>query len=83
MTLSELLAEFTREYTAIATFAEGLSGQQLSRKARIPMLKDSPLGEYPTLGEWVMGLCDYHIGFHVGHMREILDSLGFPAKKNA
>ncbi len=80
MTLSGLLAEFTREYTDIAAFVEGLSAEQLSRRARIPMLKESPLGEYPTLAQWVMGLSDYHIGFHIGHMREILDALHLPAK---
>ena len=81
MTLSELLAEFDREYTAIAAFVEGLSEEQLSRKAHIPMLRDSPLGEYPTLSQWVSGLSGYHIGFHIDHMREILQALGLPGKK--
>ncbi len=81
MTLSELLAQFTREYTDIAAFVEGLSGEQLSRKARIPMLKGSALGEYPTLAQWVLGLSDYHIGFHVDHMREILGARGVPVKR--
>jgi hypothetical protein len=80
MKLSDLLSEFTREYTAIAAFVGGLSMEQLARKARIPMLKESPLGEYPTLAQWVLGLSDYHIGFHITHMREILQALRLPAK---
>ncbi len=76
MTLSALLGEFDREYSGIAAFVEGLSEVQLSRKARIPMLKESPLGEYPTLAEWVLGLCSFHIDFHVNHMREIRQALG-------
>ncbi len=76
MTLSELLAEFDREYSGIAAFVEGLSEAQLSRKARIPMLRESPLGEYPTLARWVLGLSSYHIDFHIDHMREIMKALG-------
>ena len=81
MSLAELLAEFDLEYTRIAAFVEGLSEEQLSRKAHIPMLKDSPLGEYPTLAQWAIGLSDYHIGFHIDHMREILQALGLTEKK--
>ncbi len=81
MSLAELLSEFDREYSSMAAFVEGLSGEQLSRKAHIPMLKDSPLGEYPTLAQWVDGLSNYHIGFHVDHMREIVQALGLSEKK--
>ena len=81
MSLAELLAEFDREYTRIATFIEGLSEEQLSRKAHIPRFKDSPLGEYPTLAQLAVGLSNYHIGFHIDHMREILQALGLPGEK--
>ena len=80
MSLAELLAEFDQEYSRIAAFVESLSEEQLSRKAHIPMLKDSPLGEYPTLAQWAVGLSTYHIGFHVDHMREISQALGLPGK---
>ena len=76
MKLAELLDEFDREYKRIAKFIEGLSEEQLSRKAHIPMLKDSPLGEYPTLAQWASGLTDFHIGFHIDHLREILQVVG-------
>ncbi len=82
MSLAELLAEFDREYAGIAAFIEGLSEGQLLRRAHIPMLKDSPLGEYPTLGQWAVGLSSFHIGFHIDHMYEILQALGLQAKKN-
>ncbi len=79
MSFSELLAEFDREYAGIAAFVEGLSEEQLARKAHIPMLKNSELGEYPTLAQWAFGIGNYHIGFHIDHMKEIREALHIPA----
>jgi len=76
MTMSELLAEFKKEYLQIADFAAGLSEVQLGRKAHIPMLKETGLGEYPTLASFVGGLTDYHMAFHIKHMQELMKALG-------
>ena len=76
MTFSALLAEFENEYNRIADFAAGLSANQLNRKAHIPLLKETPLGEYPTLAQWIAALVDYHVGFHTDHLREIREALG-------
>jgi hypothetical protein len=76
MTMAELLAEFEREYGQMAELVENLTQEQLNRKAHIPLLKESPFGEYPTLAEWVGLLTDYHIDFHVNHMKEIVRELG-------
>ncbi|MEW6532742.1 MAG: DinB family protein [Thermodesulfobacteriota bacterium] len=75
-TFAELLGEFDREYGRMAEFVAGLSEEQLSRKAHIPILKETPIGEYPTLAEWVQVLAEYHVGSHTDHMRAILEALG-------
>ncbi|MHC1697195.1 MAG: DinB family protein [Geobacteraceae bacterium] len=75
MTMAELLAEFEREYGRMAEVVEDLTPEQLDRKAQIPLLKESPFGEYPTLAEWVGVLADFHIDFHISHMKEILREL--------
>jgi len=82
MGLAELLSEFDREYSGIATFIGRLSEEQLLRRAHIPIFKNRPLGEYPTLAQLTIGLSNYHIGFHIDHMREIMQVLGLPGKKN-
>jgi hypothetical protein len=76
MTLKELLSEFVKEYSHIAEVVEGLSDKQLGRKAHIPLLRETPIGEYPTLAMWVQAIGEYHLGSHIDHMKEILQGIG-------
>ena len=76
MTFHRLAAEVEKEYRRVSDFVEGLSATQAARKAHIPLLKDSPLGEYPTLEALAAGLGEYHLQFHIDHLREILGELG-------
>jgi hypothetical protein len=72
MSFGELVAECEINYQRIADFTAELTEEQLARTAHIPKLKDSPLGEYPTLDGMIYGLGEYHVQFHIDHLREIL-----------
>ena len=75
MSFSALVAECETDYQRIASFATELTEEQLARTAHIPKLKDSPLGEYPTLDGMILGLGEFHVQFHIDHLREILAAL--------
>jgi hypothetical protein len=76
MTFSVLLAQVEKEYRGIADFTDTLTDDQLARKGRIPAFKDSPLGEYLTLGTFISVIGESHLGSHIDHMTEILGLLG-------
>jgi hypothetical protein len=76
MTFAQLMSEVELEYSRIAGFTSALDERHLERKAHIPMLKDSPIGEYPTLGAWIELIGISHLSFHIGHLKEILQLLG-------
>ena len=75
MSFSELLAECAANYQQVAGFIEGLTDAQLERTAHIPELKETPLGEYPTLAAMINGLGEFHIQSHIEHLNEILAEL--------
>lgn len=75
MTVAQLLKGVEEEYEKMARFAEGITPEQLQRKAHVPLFKETPIGEYPTLAVWINAIGEYHMGFHIDHLREILLAL--------
>lgn len=65
-------------YQRIANFAAELTENQLARKAHIPKMNDSPLGEYPALDGMIYGFWAYYVQSHTDHLREILAALSSP-----
>ena len=69
--LSELVSKVDSDYGQIGKFFAGLNEEQLNRKAHIPFLKETPLGEYPTLGQWAIGMIQFHLNDHVQQLKNL------------
>jgi hypothetical protein len=63
------------KFRLVADFVAELTEEQLARTAHITEMKDSPLGEYPTLDGMINVLGEYQIQFHIDHLSEILAAL--------
>jgi len=74
MPVARYMEEIRAEYGEVADFAAGLTPEQLDRTARVPMLKDSPLGEYPSVEKMLFGLGQFHVRFHIDHLHDVLHS---------
>ncbi|KKL75718.1 hypothetical protein LCGC14_2052080 [marine sediment metagenome] len=75
MSLAEMRAGVRRQYQEVADFLADLSDEQLSRKAQIPLLKDTPIGEYATLAQWVGALLNLHLPNHINQVRNARQAL--------
>ena len=69
--ISELVSRIESDYAEIGRFLSGLSDDQLARKGHVAFLKDSPLGEYPTLGQWAGAIINFHLADHVNQLRAL------------
>jgi len=69
--VSELVSRIESDYAAIGSFLAGLNDDQLGRKAHIPFLKETPLGEYPTLGQWAGAVIHFHLADHLNQLRAL------------
>jgi hypothetical protein len=59
-------------YEAVAAYAEKLTPAQLARTAHVPVFKDSPMGERPSLATMIGVLGANHVRMHAEHLREVL-----------
>ena len=69
--ITELVSKIESDYAEIGQFLSRLSDEQLARKAHVPFLKESPLGEYPTLGQWAGAVINFHLADHVNQLRTL------------
>ncbi len=76
MSVSDLLATARRQYGEIAIFLGGLRDDELAHKARIPLLKETPIGEYATLAQWAGAIINFHLPDHINQLRTIRDQVG-------
>jgi hypothetical protein len=67
----ELLSRVEGQYAEVGNFLAGLNDEQLNRKAHVPFLKETPLGEYPTLGQWAIGLINFHLNDHIQQLKTL------------
>jgi hypothetical protein len=58
-------------YSEMGAFLSGLNEEQLNRKAQVPLLKETPIGEYPTLGQLAGALINFHLNDHVQQLRNL------------
>ena|SRR3972149_6047499 len=69
--IAALMSKIDTDYAEIGRFLAGLSDEQLDRKAHIPFLKETPLGEYPTLGQWAGAVITFHLNDHINQLRTL------------
>ncbi|HMK60795.1 MAG TPA: hypothetical protein VK452_06585 [Dissulfurispiraceae bacterium] len=75
MTLADLLVLFEQRYKLLSDRAALLTDKQLAKTAHIPLLKESSIGEHPTLAKWLEAIAEYHLNFHIDHLKEIRQAL--------
>jgi len=71
LSCSELLSKVEEQYSGIGKFLAGLTEEQLARKAHIAFLKETPLGEYPTLAQWASAIMNFHLNEHINQLRNL------------
>ncbi len=69
--VAELRTSVIDQYKRIGDLLGSLSDEQLSRTAHTPEFKETPLGEYPTLGAWSAGLINYHLPDHIAQLQSL------------
>ncbi len=69
--VAELRTSVIDQYSRIGDLLGSLSDEQLSRTAHTPSFKDTPLGEYPTLGTYAGALINYHLPDHIAQLQSL------------
>lgn len=75
MSVGDLQGAVSSRYRGLADFLSSLTDEQLKRKARVPLLKETPIREYPTMAQFV-GVLDFHLNDHVNQIRNARQQIG-------
>lgn len=74
MSLKDLREGVFQQYNEVAEFVGGLGDEQLARKARIPLLKDTPFGEEVSMAQWAGIVINFHLADHVNQIKQIAEA---------
>jgi hypothetical protein len=66
-----ILGDVVARYSEVADYLGSLSGEQLQRKAHVPLFKETPFGEYPTLEQLASGLINFHMAAHASQLQNL------------
>ncbi len=69
--IAELRTSVIDQYKRVGDLLGGLSEEQLTRTAHMPNFKETPIGEYPTLGSWAAALINYHLSDHIAQLQNL------------
>jgi hypothetical protein len=56
--------------------AAAMDDDQIARRFRIELLRETPFGAEPTMGEWLVAIADMHLPGHVAAIHETRTALG-------
>lgn len=71
MPIDALARDVVKQYKAIGEWAATLTPEQLARPARIAFLKETPLGETPSLQTWIGVTLTYHLPQHIEQLQNL------------
>ena len=74
--IAELVSSFRTQYDAIGAYLKGLDETQLKRTAHVPLFKDTPFGDHPTVEQFVTVISDFHLNGHVAQVQAAKAAIG-------
>ena len=67
--VEQLASRVQAQYRAIADVVARASAEELSRRAHIALLAQTPVGDHPTLLQWVEAISGMHVAGHLEELR--------------
>lgn len=79
MTLPQMVGALDAQRRSVFDYLDGLSDEDLARKARIPLFKSFMGTDEIPLPMFVGAMFDYHMNDHAGQIAKIRKAVGLPA----